>query len=112
MDRSGRDGLKLASVLLVDDDAATSSVHRERLQAQGYQVIKASDATLVLTMARQTSPRVIFLSVSRFGSGRTPLLQALRRDDQTRHIPVAILSASNDRRLERLGLRRVGREVW
>lgn len=112
MDRSGRDGLKQASVLLVDDDAATSSVHRERLQAQGYQVIRANDASLALTMARQISPQVIFLSFSRFGSGRTPLLQALRRDDQTRHIPVAIVSASNDGWLERLGLRRVGRELW
>lgn len=112
MDRSGRQDPRQTSVLLIDDDSATSSVHWERLQAQGYQVIKASDASLGLSMARQTSPRVIFLSVSRLGSGRTPLLQALRRDDQTRHIPVAILSAANDESLERLGLRRVGRELW
>jgi hypothetical protein len=65
-----------------------------------------------MTMARQTVPRLIFLSNDRSGSGRTPFLVALRADDHTRHIPVSAVSTDNDRTLERLGLRRIGRELW
>jgi CheY-like chemotaxis protein len=98
--------------LLVVDDGPTFRLHRKRLEAQGYQVDNAADAGAALSMARQTAPRVIFLSSDRSGSGRTPFLQALRSDDHTRHIPVAAVSVDNDRRLERLGLRQVGRELW
>ncbi len=66
-----------------------------------------------MTIAKQATPRIIFVSIGRGGSGGTPFLQALRSNDSTRHIPVDILANRHkDGRLERLGLRRIGRELW
>ena len=112
VDRSGRRSAEQRTVLLVDDDSSTSVSHRRRLEARGYHVIKTSDVQVALTIARQAPPWAIFLTVEQLGSERTPFLQALRRDDQTRHIPVTVLSIGHDDSLERLGLSCVGRELW
>lgn len=112
MDRSGQSGDEQLSALLVDDDSSTFALHWDRLHALGYHVIKATDPAAALTIAKQATPRVIFVSIGQRGSGGTPFLQALRSNDSTRHIPVGILSNHQDRWLESLGLRRIGRELW
>ena len=111
MDPIGRPGPGHVNVLLVDDDNVRCRRHRSRLQSLGYHVVLAGDIDTALVMARQSAPRLIFLSIDGSGSGRSPFLQALRSDDHTRHIPVGILP-SGDGSLERLGLRRVDRELW
>jgi twitching motility two-component system response regulator PilH len=100
------------NVLLVDDDSSVATLHQRKLEARGYHVVKTSDVDLALTLARQTQPRIIFLTVDRLGAERGRFLQALRRDDNTRHIPVTVLPAGHDHSLERLGLSPVGRELW
>jgi PleD family two-component response regulator len=67
---------------------------------------------LALTIAEQATPRIIFVSIGQRVSRSTPFLQALRSNDSTRHIPVGILSIRQDRSLESLGLRRIGRQLW
>jgi CheY-like chemotaxis protein len=115
MDRSGRRSAEQQNVLIVDGDGAGSRGHKKKLEALGYHVINAADGSAALTVARQTAPRVIFLGIDRFaidrGSERTSFLQALRRDDSTRHIPVTMLP-SDPERLERMGLSRIAREHW
>jgi PleD family two-component response regulator len=74
--------------------------------------VNAPDSEAALTIAQQSAPRLIFLSIDRSGSGRTRFLQALRANDHTRHIPVAMLSNGHDRSMEHVGLRQVGRELW
>jgi response regulator RpfG family c-di-GMP phosphodiesterase len=112
VDRSGRHGPERHNVLLVDDGDYGFASHRRRLEARGYHVIKASDTEDALNVAQQAQPRIIFLTVEQLGSERTPFLVALRRDDRTRHIPVTVLPRGHDDSLERLGLSRVGRELW
>ena len=112
LDRSGRRIVAQQNVLLVDHDSSVATPHRRTLEARGYHVVKTSDVDAALTLARQTQPRIIFLTVDRLGSERSPFLQALKRDDHTRHIPVTVLPAGHDHSLERLGLSRVGRELW
>jgi CheY-like chemotaxis protein len=114
--RHTRSSLEQPSVLLVDDDSASVRVHRTRLEALGYHVINAADASVALTIARQAPPQIIFLGtdgsgIEPSGSERTPFLLALRRDDQTRHIPVTVLPGGHDG-LWRTGLTRIGRELW
>jgi len=100
------------NVLLVDDDSLVATLRQRKLEARGYHVVKTLDVDVALTLARQTQPRIIFLTVDRLGSERSPFLQALRRDDNTRHIPVTVLAACHDLSLERLGRGPVGRELW
>lgn len=112
VDRSGRRSTERQNVLLVNDDGPGAADQRMSLERRGFQVIRTSDMNAGLTIARQTQPRAIFLSARVLGSERTPFLQALRRDDNTRHIPVVVLPANRDNSLERLGLSRVARESW
>lgn len=112
VDRSGRRSTEQQNVLLVDDDSSEATPHSRRLEARGYDVIKTSNVDVALTIARQAPPRAIFLTADQLGSERTPFLQALRRYDHTRHIPVTVLPIGHDDSLGRLGLSRVGREVW
>jgi CheY-like chemotaxis protein len=112
LDRSRTRAVEQHNALLVVEDSSVFKGQRRKLEAQGYQVTNAGDAGAALAMARETIPRVIFMSSDSSGSGRTRFLQALRSDDHTRHIPVAAVFADSDHRLERLGLRRVNREQW
>lgn len=111
MDRSGRRGVEQLNVLLVGDGIGFAS-HTRRLESRGYHVVRASDPEAAIEVARQVQPRAIFLTVEGLGSERTPLLMALRRDDHTRHIPVTVLARGHDDSLERIGLSRVGRDLW
>jgi PleD family two-component response regulator len=112
MDRSGRHGVEQLNVLLLGDDGIGFTSDRRRLESRGYHVVKASDPEAAIGVARQVQPRAIFLAVEGLGSERTSFLVALRRDDQTRHIPVTVLTRGHDDALERIGLSRVGRDLW
>jgi PleD family two-component response regulator len=109
---SGRRGSEQPNVLLVNDDSPDAADQKKSLERRGFLVTRTSDTDTGLAIARQTQPRAIFLSPRALGSERTPFLQALRRDDHTRHIPVVVLPADGDLSLERLGLSRVARDPW
>jgi PleD family two-component response regulator len=112
LDRSGRRSSDQQNVLLIDDDRSTFGLHQKRLEARGYHVLRATGAEAALDIAKQSTPRVIFLTGDRMDVDRRRFLQALRRDDSTRHIPVHVLSMGHDGPLERQGLSRVDRESW
>ncbi|MDQ6900677.1 MAG: response regulator [Candidatus Dormibacteraeota bacterium] len=98
------------AALLVDDDPTTTAQHARRLEEEGYRVTKAGDAVTALSLARQSPPDIIFVHMGRGGSGSTQFIQALRANDVTRNVRVALLSSYYDRSLERLGL--TSHESW
>jgi DNA-binding response OmpR family regulator len=98
------------TALLVDDDPTTSTQNARRLEAEGYRVTRAGDAVTALSLARQSPPDIIFVHIGRGGSGSTQFIQALRSNDATRNVRVALLSSYYDRSLERLGL--TAHESW
>ena len=98
------------TALLVDDDPATTPQHARRLEDEGYRVTKAGDAVTALSLAKQSPPDIIFVHIGRGGSGNTQFIQALRSNDVTRNVRVALLSSYYDRSLERLGL--TAQESW
>ena len=112
VERSGRRGSEQPNVLLINDDGPDAADQKRSLELRGFHVTRTSDTNAGLTIARQIQPRAIFLSARALGSERTPFLQALKRDDQTRHIPVVVLPSERDLALDRLGLTRVAREPW
>jgi len=78
--------------LLVDDESASRSEHQMRLEGQGYTVFVALNQADAVSRARQTAPKIIFAHLGRSGLGNLALIQALRSDDNTRHIPVVVVS--------------------
>jgi CheY-like chemotaxis protein len=78
--------------LLVDDESASRSEHQTRLEGQGYTVFVALNQADAVSRAKQTAPKIIFAHLGASGLGNLALIQALRSDDNTRHIPVVVVT--------------------
>ena len=79
-------------ILLVEDDPAVAKMYRLKLEMEGYRVSIAGDGEEGLRVAREQKPNLIFLDVRLPKMDGMTVLEAMRGDDHTRHIPVVILS--------------------
>jgi DNA-binding response OmpR family regulator len=82
------------SVLVVDDEREISFATCLRLQRAGYTTRAAADAEAGLQMAKQQRPDVIVLDMRLPGMDGLTALRELKSGQDTRDIPVIILSAS------------------
>jgi DNA-binding response OmpR family regulator len=92
------------TVLLIEDDQTFADMYRFRLELDGYRVIEARDGWTALEMAARDVPDLIFLDIKLPMLDGIAVLEALRADAATRHIPVVILSAYGEDDLRRRGL--------
>ena len=97
-------------VLLVEDDPAVSEMYKLKLEMDGYTVSVAADGEEGLRFAQERRPHIIFLDVRLPKMDGMSVLEALRSDDKTRHIPVLILSNYGEPPLIERGLRLGARE--
>jgi CheY-like chemotaxis protein len=79
-------------ILLVEDDPAVAGMYKLKLEMDGYRVSVAGDGEEGLRIAREHKPQLIFLDVRLPKMDGMSVLEAMRGDDRTRHIPVLILS--------------------
>jgi CheY-like chemotaxis protein len=106
-------GQRLARrALLVDDNNTTSTGYQRKLAKDGYEVITASDPEAALALIKQSQPNVIFVHIGSKGSGNSDFIVRLRAGDDTRHIPVAVLTSYYNAGLEKVGLNPMSREDW
>jgi CheY-like chemotaxis protein len=97
-------------ILLVEDDPAVAGMYRLKLEMEGYRVTVAADGEEGLQIAREQRPQLIFLDVRLPKMDGMTVLEAMRGDDRTRHIPVLILSNYGEPPLIERGLRLGARE--
>ena len=97
-------------ILLVEDDPAVAGMYRMKLQMEGYRVTVAPDGEEGLRIAREEHPALIFLDVRLPKMDGMTVLEAMRGDDRTRHIPVLILSNYGEPPLIERGLHLGARE--
>jgi CheY-like chemotaxis protein len=91
-------------VLIVDDDLDTQKILTKILGLLNWQTQVASEGTEALTCIRERRPALIMLDIMMPGMNGLETLGALKRDSQTRDIPVVIISAlGSDQRFKRLG---------
>lgn len=88
-------------VLVVDDQLPTLNLFKRYLMADQMQVVGAVRAEQVLPMARELSPALITLDVMMPQTDGWEILQMLKLDEVTRHIPVLICSAWEEPELAR-----------
>ena len=95
-----------ASILIVDDERLNRSTLAELLQPY-YQVLLAKNGSTALEIARneRMSLALILLDVSMPGMNGYEVLQALRADESTAHIPVIFITGQSDEAAEEYGLR-------
>ena len=82
-------------VLLIEDDKFLRRACEVGLKKRGFAVITASDGEEGLQQARSGSPDIILLDMLMPRMNGLEALTALKNDEQTRSIPVVILSNSS-----------------
>jgi CheY-like chemotaxis protein/two-component sensor histidine kinase len=83
-------------ILSIDDDSQVVSLYERYLQPQGYQVIPLSDPARAVERAKQLRPFAITLDIMMPGIDGWQVLDALKGDPDTRHIPVIVCSIIED----------------
>ena len=89
-------------ILIVDDEPDLLTVLHFGLEAEGFEVIEASDGEKGLELARSQQPDLIVLDLMLPRMDGYKVCRALKFDERYRRIPVFILSARSgdtDRRL-------------
>lgn len=92
-------------VLLIEDDVDAAEMYRLRLVADGYAVVVAHDGSDGLRIAAEEPPDFIYLDLRLPGLDGFEVLERLRGDEATTHIPVIILSNYGEPELRERGLR-------
>lgn len=81
-----------AKVLIVEDDQLIQRMYSKIFTFEKYEVITASDGEEGLEKARATKPTIILLDVMMPKMNGMQVLEKLKADPDTKHIPVIILS--------------------
>ena len=94
------------SILIVDDERLNRTTLAELLQPH-YQILLAKNGSMALEIARNECKQLalVLLDVSMPGMNGYEVLQQLRADHLTAHIPVIFITGQSDESAEEYGLR-------
>ena len=83
----------MATVLIIEDNAANMKLATFLLQSAGHTVLSATNAEAGLTLARGHHPNLILMDIQLPGMDGLQATALLKRADATRTIPVIALTA-------------------
>lgn len=89
-------------ILLVDDSKLQRVAIQRILAKVGYEVATAVDGEEGLRMARETRPDLVLLDMILPKMDGTVVLDKLKKDATTAHIPVVVLTGLSQRNEEKL----------
>jgi two-component system cell cycle response regulator DivK len=84
---------KKPSVLVVDDFADGREMVAEYLAFRGFTVTEARDGEEAIELARKLKPEIVLMDLRMPGMDGWEATRRLKKDPQTRHIPVVALTA-------------------
>jgi signal transduction histidine kinase/CheY-like chemotaxis protein len=82
-------------LLVIEDDEAFATIVRDLSHEMGFQCIVAGTAEEALSLARKHKPSAIVLDVGLPDQSGLTVLDRLKRDGQTRHIPIHVISGAD-----------------
>lgn len=82
-------------LLVIEDDDAFAMIVRDISREMGFQCLVAGTAEEALRLAEQHRPSAIVLDVGLPDHSGLTVLDSLKRDDLTRHIPIHVISAED-----------------
>jgi DNA-binding response OmpR family regulator len=94
----------MTRVLVIDDEAPIRLLCRVNLEAEGMEVLEASDGPTGLEKARNDEPDVILLDVMMPGMDGWQVAERLVEGDETNQIPLVFLTARAELRDRARGL--------
>jgi DNA-binding response OmpR family regulator len=80
-------------ILVADDDADVLELVQLRLTLAGYEVLTARTGEEALASVRESAPALAVLDVTMPGLGGLEVTEAIRAEEETRSMPVILLSA-------------------
>jgi len=80
-------------ILLVDDDLTLREMYDERLKAEGFDIIQASNGEEAMRKARESKPSIILLDIMMPKVNGFDVLKDLKADPDLKDIPVIVLTA-------------------
>lgn len=86
----------MTRILIVEDDAQTSTSVAKILNAKGYRTRIELNGAAALLAAHEDLPDLILMDMKMPILEGHEMLQALRHDERTSHIPVVVLSGRSD----------------
>ncbi len=88
-------------ILIADDDVNLIEILNARLESEGFETITAGEGVRAVQMARKEKPDLIILDLMMPVGGGHAVLNNLRFQDDTRDIPVIILTGVDKPNLEK-----------
>ncbi|MFV0645352.1 MAG: phosphate regulon transcriptional regulator PhoB [Sphingomonadaceae bacterium] len=82
-----------AKLLLVEDDPALLELLEYRFRNEGYDVLATPDGDEALILAVEESPDLVILDWMIEGTSGIEVCRRLRRDKNTAHVPIIMLTA-------------------
>ncbi|WP_395748326.1 response regulator [Prosthecobacter sp.] len=83
------------AILVVEDDLAFAQVLADTARRKNFQCLVATTAQAALDLARQHLPAAVLLDIGLPDDSGLLVLEQLKSDPRTRHIPVHVLSGSD-----------------
>ncbi|HEX7752923.1 MAG TPA: phosphate regulon transcriptional regulator PhoB, partial [Novosphingobium sp.] len=80
-------------LLLVEDDPALAELLEFRFKSEGYAVTVTADGDEALLLAREQLPDLVVLDWMIEGTSGIEVCRRLRRDKETAHVPIIMLTA-------------------
>lgn len=84
-------------ILIIEDDAASMKLAHVILAHEGHKVSEAEEALKALKIIKQKKPHVILMDLALPGIDGLELTRKLKKDPQTRRIPVIAVTAHPNR---------------
>ena len=85
-------------VLIVEDDAMFASVLLELARERGFKGLIAQDGAGALALAHRYKPHAITLDIGLPDMDGWALLDLLKNDPRTRHIPIHVISVNDEKK--------------
>lgn len=83
-------------VLVVDDHDEDRQLLRRMIESQeGYEVIEAAGGQEAITLVKQVFPHIIILDLMMPEMDGFAVLEAIKRDETTRSIPIIVVTAKD-----------------
>ncbi len=83
----------MTKILIVDDETDIRFVIRKMLEREGYEVIEAASGEDALDSLKETTPDLILLDVMMPGIDGWVTCEKIKSKDETKKIPVVMLTA-------------------
>lgn len=102
--------MAIKTVLVVDDSPTERHFLTEILTKGGYEVFTAENADEALVKAKEVRPGVILMDVVMPGQNGFQATRALNKDEQTKSIPIIIITSKSQETDKIWGMRQGARD--